>query len=91
MYPAIYNLAYPPDFKVYPRGKHPINLKAGERTKYRVKYPNGTYPSIDSLNNKFKFIYPNGKIVEAWKIKTMPESGYWLEAIADEKLVLSVE
>ncbi len=38
---AIYNLAYSPDFKVYPRGKHPINLKAGQTTENGLHFPAG--------------------------------------------------
>jgi tetratricopeptide (TPR) repeat protein len=84
-------ITVPPDFKVYECGEHPIELKAGEMTKHYIKYPLGTYSNIKSPHNKLKFIYPDGKVIEGWKITRMPnEDNYKLQAVEDIKMVLKV-
>jgi len=81
----------PLDYKVYECGEHPMNLKAGEITKYKITYPRGSYPSIISHDDKIKFIYDDGKVLEGWKLKKMPHKSYYrIQAVTDQKMIIKV-
>lgn len=81
----------PPDYKIYPRGTHKLKLAANQITDLRIMHPTGTYCDIDSSDNMFIFIYPNGKTLNAWELKSMPdEDGFWIKAVTDQNLTITV-
>ena len=84
--------AFPPDYIVYKRGKHKINLKAGQTTKRWFTFPIGVLFHLDSKDRKYKIIYPDGDIKSAWLLKTLPNKyKFKLKAVTDQKITLTVK
>ena len=82
----------PPDYIMYKRGPHEINLKAGQITKLWLIFPSGALIDLDSKDYKFNIIYPDGDIKSAWLLKTLPNKyKFKLKAVTDQKITLTVK
>ncbi|MEA3398473.1 MAG: hypothetical protein U9R06_01885, partial [Patescibacteria group bacterium] len=73
-------------------GKHEIVLKAGQKTEKWLTFPSGVRIGLTSEDYKYKIIYPNGDVKDAWKLKQMPSRyKFKLLALTDQNITLHVK